>query len=206
MPLQNTLSVPGGKGEVSHKYKSLIYGPLWIEYERQKYSPRTTFVHHYRTETLSLVPVGEGREGEEEEEASKETTPVAVRRLIEFKGWNVSCTGTVCSWQPRFGIVEGGAGPERREWRVEGGTSDVMHLKWNERRPGNEIGMLVCGGPESREFLLETCQTAQKYICTILGVGKLWHRNHMRLSNLSLWSAKLEEIILIGGKLLNSCV
>lgn len=58
---------------------------------------------------------GEVRRGREEEEASTETTPVAVRRLIEFKGWNVSCAGTVCSWQPRFGIVEGGAGPERGE-------------------------------------------------------------------------------------------
>lgn len=70
-----------------------------------------------------------GEDGGEEEEASAETTPVAVRRLIEFKGWNVSYAGTACSCQPRFGIVEGGAGPEMGGWGSGGGTRDVMHLK-----------------------------------------------------------------------------
>lgn len=75
--------------------------------------------HHICSLLLDRNPLpGAGRGGGggwgegEEEEASAETTPVAVRRLIEFKGWNVSYAGTACSCQPRFGIVEGGAGPE----------------------------------------------------------------------------------------------
>lgn len=66
-----------------------------------------------------------GGEGEEEE-ASAETTPVAVRRLIELKGWNVSYAGTACSCQPRFGIVEGGAGPE-----MGGGAGGLGHPRCN---------------------------------------------------------------------------
>lgn len=59
------------------------------------------------------------------EEASAETTVVAVRRLIEFKGWNVSYAGTACSCQPRFGIVEGGAGPEMGGGGVGGGAPEM---------------------------------------------------------------------------------